>query len=69
MMNKEMMIMINDRGMMKYQGFFMTEHSTLLKEVRIDYNRVEKINTRISKGNHVIRTFLTLLKTGDSSGK
>ena len=36
--------MINDRGMMKYQGFFMTEHSELLKEARRDYYRVEKPN-------------------------
>ena len=34
--------MINDRGMMKYQGFFMTEHSELLKEAKRDYYRVEK---------------------------
>ena len=34
--------MINDRGMMKYQGFFMTEHSELLKEAKKDYYRVEK---------------------------
>ena len=36
--------MINDRGMMKYQGFFMTEHSELLKEAKRDYYRVEKPN-------------------------
>jgi YolD-like protein len=42
MMKTEMMIMINDRGMMKYQGFFMSEHSELLKEAKRDYNRVEK---------------------------
>lgn len=34
--------MINDRGMMKYQGFFMTEHSELLKEAKRDYYKVEK---------------------------
>ena len=33
---------INDRGMMKYQGFFMTEHSELLKEAKRDYYKVEK---------------------------
>jgi YolD-like protein len=37
-----MMKMINDRGMMKYQGFFMTEHSELLKEAKKDYYKVEK---------------------------
>jgi YolD-like protein len=42
MMKTEMMIMINDRGMMKYQGFFMTEHSELLKKAKRDYKRVEK---------------------------
>ncbi|AYA77316.1 YolD-like family protein [Bacillus sp. Y1] len=34
--------MIKDRGTKKWQGFFMTEHTELLRELNTEYNFVKK---------------------------
>lgn len=34
--------MIKDRGTKKWQGFFMTEHTELLREFNTEYNFVKK---------------------------
>ncbi|MCF7625445.1 MULTISPECIES: YolD-like family protein [Bacillaceae] len=34
--------MINDRGIIKYQGFFMPEHTKMLKELDNDYHKVPR---------------------------
>ncbi|MCM3324222.1 YolD-like family protein [Cytobacillus kochii] len=34
--------MIRDRGKMKWQGFFMSEHTELLKKIPAEYEKVKK---------------------------
>ena len=34
--------MIRDRGKMKWQGFFMSEHTELLKQIPREYEKVKK---------------------------
>lgn len=34
--------MLNDRGIKKYQGFFMPEHTKMLKELNNDYHKVPR---------------------------
>ncbi|MGN7183633.1 YolD-like family protein [Cytobacillus kochii] len=34
--------MIRDRGKMKWQGFFMTEHTELLKQIPREYEKMKK---------------------------
>ncbi|MEK4199115.1 YolD-like family protein [Cytobacillus sp. FSL K6-0265] len=34
--------MIRDRGKMKWQGFFMSEHTELLKQIPVEYEKMKK---------------------------
>lgn len=36
--------MIRDRGKMKWQGFFMSEHTELLKKIPAEYEKIKSQN-------------------------